>query len=147
MLRAADTARRHGELARIGLGISDELGNRFGRNRWIYYHDEGDADDAGDWRDVTGKIEIEVVVECHVPRVSRSSLQQRVAVWWRAHDRFGAKIAACARPVLDDERLAKALRQPLTHHAGDNVGAAAGRPADDDAHRPRRISLCRCGAR
>jgi len=39
----------------IGLGISDELGNRFGRNRWIYYHDEGEADDAGDWRDVTEK--------------------------------------------------------------------------------------------
>jgi len=37
MLRTAVPSRRRGELAGIGLGISDELGNRFGRNRWIYY--------------------------------------------------------------------------------------------------------------
>ena len=25
----------------IGLGVSDELGNRLGRNRWIHHHDVG----------------------------------------------------------------------------------------------------------
>ena len=31
----ADAGRRHVDLARIGLGVGDELGNRLGRNRWI----------------------------------------------------------------------------------------------------------------
>jgi hypothetical protein len=31
--------------------------------------------------------------------------------------------------------------QPLSHKACDDVGCAAGRKADDDAHRPRRIGL------
>ena len=32
--------RRHVDLARIGFGIGDELGNGLGRNRWIDHHDE-----------------------------------------------------------------------------------------------------------
>ena len=35
MGRGPDAGRRHVDLARIGLGIGDELGNRLGRNRWI----------------------------------------------------------------------------------------------------------------
>src|SRR6185312_8163685 len=41
--------------------------------------------------------------------------------------------------VLDDERLPQALRQPLANQAPENVGRAAGRKTDDDAHRPGRI--------
>ena len=52
--------------------------------------------------------------------------QQRVAVGGSAHDRLGGDIAAGAGPVLDDEWLAKPLRQPLTHQARDNVWHAAG---------------------
>src|SRR6516165_11997478 len=106
-------ARRHGEPAGIGLGISDELGNRFGRNRRIYYHDEGVADDAGDWRDVAEKHEIELVVERRVDRVRGTYHEERVAVRWRIHDRFGGNIAGSTWPALDDERLAEPLRQPL----------------------------------
>ena len=62
-------ARRHVDLARIGLGIGDELGNRLGRNRWIHHHDMGRADDARDRRDVADEIEIELVVERRVDRV------------------------------------------------------------------------------
>src|SRR5262249_56537762 len=138
---SSDTTRRHGELAGIGLGISDELGNRFGRNRWIYYHDEGVADDAGDWRDVAEKNEIELVVERRVDRVRGTYHEERVAVRWRAHDRLGGDIAGSTWPALDDEWLAEALRQPLSHKARDDVGCAAGHKADDDAHRPRGIGL------
>src|SRR6516162_1617176 len=140
-------ARRHGELAGIGLGISDELGNRFGRNRWIYYHDEGEADDAGDWRDVPEKNEIELVVERRVDRVRGTYHEQRVAVRWRAHDRLGGNIAGSTWPALDDEWLAEPLRQRLTDQARDDLGYATGRKADDDAHRPRRIGLCPSEAR
>ena len=41
MGRGPVAGRRHVELARIGLGIGDELGNRLGRNRWIHHHDVG----------------------------------------------------------------------------------------------------------
>ena len=41
MGRASDDARRKVDLARISLGISDELGDRFGRNRWMHQHDVG----------------------------------------------------------------------------------------------------------
>src|SRR5262245_63043671 len=43
--------------------------------------------------------------------------------------------------VFDDELPAEALRQPLTHHACDDVAPTAGGKADDDAHGPRRIGL------
>ena len=72
----ADAGRRHVDLARIGLGIGDELGNGLGRNRWIHHHDIGHADDARDRRDVADEIEIELVVERRVDRVG-SALTKR----------------------------------------------------------------------
>jgi hypothetical protein len=38
-----------------------------------------------------------------------------------------------APAVLDDELLAEAIRQPLTHQARLDLGSPAGRKADDDA--------------
>ena len=137
----ADAARTVGELARIRLGIGDELGNRLGRNRWMYHHDKGTADEARDRRDVADEIEIELVVKRRIDRVRRTDQEQRVAVRRRAHDRLGGDVAAGARPVLDDEWLAEPLRQPLTDQAREDVVRAAGGKADDDAHRPRRIGL------
>jgi hypothetical protein len=49
--------------------------------------------------------------------------------------------------VLNNELLAEALRQPLTHQACDDVGCATGGEADDDAHRARRIGLRACDPR
>ena len=60
MWRAPVAGRRHVDLARIGLGIGDELGNRLGRNGRIDHHDKGRAADARDRRDVADEIEIEV---------------------------------------------------------------------------------------
>ena len=37
----AGAGRRHVDLARIGLGVGDELRDRLGRNRWIDHHDIG----------------------------------------------------------------------------------------------------------
>src|SRR5215813_12789703 len=48
---------------------------------------------------------------------------------------------APSRPVLNDEWLAQALRQPMTHQACEDVGRPASGKADNDAHRPRRIGL------
>ena len=43
MDRCAGTRRCHVDLARIGLGIGDELGNRVDGNRWMEHHDVGCA--------------------------------------------------------------------------------------------------------
>ena len=48
---------------------------------------------------------------------------------------------AGARLVLDHERLAEPLLEPLPEHAGEDVGAAAGRERNHDGDRPRRIIL------
>jgi hypothetical protein len=69
------------------------------------------------------------------------NLQQGVAIRGRFGDRFGSDVAAGAGAVLNDELLAEAIGQPLTHQARLDVGSPAGGKADDDAHRPRRIGL------
>src|SRR5687768_9823021 len=64
----------------------------------------------------------------------------------RTHDHLRGDIAASARPVFDDELLAKPFRQPLTHQAREDVIRTAWSKADDNAHRPRRIGLGPCNA-
>src|SRR5262249_56619072 len=108
-----------------------ELGNRFGRNRWMYYHDFGRASDASDRRDVADEIEIELVVERRIDRAGRTDQEERVAVCRRAHDRFGADVGAATRPVVDYELLAEPLRKPLADEARRDVVCAARRDRHD----------------
>ena len=134
-------ARRHVDLARVGLGISDELGNGLRRERWVYRHNEGDRDDACDGCDVAEEVEIEFLVKRHIDRGRRADQEEGVAVRRRIHDHLRTNIAAGSRPVLDDKLLAETLRQPLADQTSDDVGRSAGGKWDDDAHRPRRIGL------
>jgi hypothetical protein len=71
----------------------------------------------------------------------RGDLQERVTVGRRARDRLQREIAARARPIVHEHRLAKPLCQRLAHDARDDVGRAAG--ADEYEHRdgPCRIGL------
>src|SRR6185437_12820857 len=75
---------------------------------------------------MSNEIEIKFVVERRIDRVRGTDQEERVAVRRRAHDRLSGDIAACARPVLDDEWLAKPLRQPLTDQTREDVVRAAG---------------------
>jgi hypothetical protein len=52
-----------------------------------------------------------------------------------------------AGTIFHEERLAKPLREPLTHQPGDNVGLAASGSGNNDTDRPRRIGLRACIAR
>src|SRR5262249_41368304 len=63
------------------------------------------------------------------------------AVGGRTHDRLGGDIAAAPRPVLDDERLAEPLRQPLAYQACEDIESASCGGADNQTHGPRRIGL------
>jgi hypothetical protein len=72
----------------------------------MYHHHVRRADDAGDGRDVAQEIEIEFFVERGVNGIRRTGQEKRIAVGLRADDRLGAQIAASARPVFNNERLA-----------------------------------------
>jgi len=92
--------------------------------------------DGDDRHDVADEVEIEIGVERGIDRVRGHDLQQRIAIRGCLRDRLGADVAARAGAILDDELLAEAVRQPLTHQARLDVGSPAGGKADDDAHRP-----------
>jgi len=67
--------------------------------------------------------------------------QQRVAIGRRLRDPGVADHPARAGPVVDQHRLAGALRKLLGIGARDGVGVAAGRIGDDDGDRLRRPGL------
>jgi hypothetical protein len=48
-------------------------------------------------------------------------MQECIPVGCRPYDRLGSDIAPCAGPVLNNERLTQAIRQPLTHQASGDV--------------------------
>ena len=66
--------------------------------------------------------------------------EQRVAVGLGGGDIGGAERAAGAGSVLDDHRLAPALLQLVGDDARREIGPAARRRRDDDAHRVVRVA-------
>src|SRR5215813_4803453 len=113
----------------------------------MYHQDSWRAVNARYRCDVANEVETEVVIECHVPCVMCPDLEERIAVGRRLHDCLGGQIAASAGPVLNDELLAEALRQPLADQAGIQVGHAASRKAGDQSHRARWVGLRFCDPR
>src|SRR5262249_8710047 len=147
MSRAPIAARAHADLAGIGLGMGDELGNRRDRKRWIHLHDMWHAVDARNRRNIANEVVVEFFEQCCIDCCGSTDHEERIAVCRRTHDRLYTDIAATAWTVLDDELLTEALRQPLTNEARSNVVNTTGRKWDNDAHRPRRIGLCPSEAR
>ena len=141
MLRTADAGRGHVQLAGIGFGIGDELGNGFRRYRGVDLHDQRNALDPPDRRDVADKVEAELLIERDVDCILRVHQQQRVAVGRHAGHGFGCDVARGTRSDLDKELLAEFFRQELGDQARDEVGRATRRLADDDFHRTRWIGL------
>src|SRR5262245_13058675 len=111
----AVAARRHVDLARVGLGVSNELRDCLGRNRWMHRYDVRLPANARDRRDVADEIETKLVIEGGVDGVPTADQEERITVRGRTHDRFGSNIAGCTRPILDDKRLAEPLRKRLSH--------------------------------
>src|SRR5262249_28931043 len=132
-------SRCHRDLARIDLGVGNQLGNGFAHYRGISQHDLRLPDQARDWRDVAQTHEMKLVVEGAVAGARGPYDARRIAVGGRAPHRPGRDFGAGAGPVLDNEWLPEPLLQPLSDHARADVGRTAGREPDDNAHRPRRI--------
>src|SRR4029453_11643819 len=103
----------------------------------MVHQDIRPAANASDRSDIADEIKVQLVVQRGVDCVRRSAEEERVAVWWRTHDRLSAQIATCPAPILDEKWLAEPFREPLTDQTREDVCRAAGAKADDDAHRPR----------
>ena len=67
--------------------------------------------------------------------------EQRMAIGRRLGGDICGDGVRGAGAVLDDERLLQAVGELVGEHARDDVGAAAGRSADHDAHRLGRVRL------
>jgi hypothetical protein len=106
-------------------------------------HDQhsGGARHRGHRGNLPNEIELEVVVKRHVPCVGGRGEKQRIAIRRCSHDRLRGNGATRAGPILDNELLAKTLRQPLSDEARVRVIDTARRKAGNDANRPRRIGL------
>src|SRR5262249_33643457 len=100
---------RHVDLSGIGFSVSDEFWNRPGRKRRMHLHDKGLPGDTSDRDDIANKIETELTIQGRIDCVRRTNQKQRVTVCRRTYDSLGGNISACARPVLNDEWLAKVL--------------------------------------
>ena len=62
MGRGAETGRRHADLARIGLGKGDKLGNGLSWKRWVHHHHVRRAGDACNRRNIADEIEVKLFV-------------------------------------------------------------------------------------
>jgi hypothetical protein len=116
-------------------------GTVLARHRWIDHHHHGRQRDAANRRDVANEVEAEILIVRRADGRGGADQEQRVAVGRRGDDGFDPDRAAGAGAVLDDELLAKPLRQPFANEPGKNVGRAAGSKADDHMYRPCPISL------
>src|SRR5262249_56310787 len=114
MRRASDRARRNVDLAWISLGISDELGDRLGRNRWMHHHHVGHDNRAGDRRDVTDKIETKLFVQRSIDRVCRGDQEECVAIGGGTPRRPRGGITSPPPPALRNEMPAPPRPCPLS---------------------------------
>src|SRR6516165_3189958 len=119
---ASVAAGSHGDLARIGLSVRNELWHRLCWKGRIDHHAERRTTDARDRCNVAHEIEIQPIVECCVDRARCSNYEERVAVRYRLHDSFRSDIGGGSRPVFNDEWLAKPLRQRLSDEPRQRIG-------------------------
>jgi hypothetical protein len=72
--------RGHGDLARIGLGVGDQLGDAPGWERWMRNQHHGVNHETANRRDVAPHVEWQVLEYAGVDERRRPIEQQRVAV-------------------------------------------------------------------
>src|SRR6516225_5740246 len=86
MGRGSNAGRRHVDLAWIGPGVRNELGNGLGRERRSDRHDVGVLANACDRCDVIDEIKVELFIERFIKSIRGADEEQSVAIRWRSHD-------------------------------------------------------------
>ena len=142
---AAGADRAVAQLARILLGVLDQLGNALDVEVGGGHDQEfGNIDDAGDCHDV-----LVVIRQLRRRQHGRDRIGGHVADHQRVAIRLGidhfidGDDAVGAGLVLDHEGLSGDLPQLVAEDAGHDVGCAAGSIGHDDLHRLRRIFVLR----
>jgi hypothetical protein len=146
MHRGSVAGRRQGDLARVRIGIGDEIGHRLHRQIRRHHHNIGELHRGGDRRGVAHVIERQVLVQRLADGVVRRHEHDGVAVGRRVDHGLGRDHAALAGLVLDHAGLAQVRLQPVAEDAGDDVVWPAGQKADDELDRTDRILVGGDGA-
>src|SRR5512132_3613068 len=95
----------------------DQFRNRLDRHLWVHDQHVREPRDQAYRLKILLRIEREILVDERVDRMrAHGADEQRMTVARRARDRGGADVAACARPVVGDERAAVFLLQALGEH-------------------------------
>ena len=140
MRRQAEARGREVELAGIGFGERNKLGERMRRHIEIDHQHIGLGADQADRSKIIHRIEADLGVEAGIGGEDRVvAQQQRVTVGPRMGHDFAGDIAARSRPIVDDEGLAEQAAEFVGDDARHNVARAAGRETDDDGDRPFRV--------
>ena len=137
------TAGAERQLARIVLGIFDQIGDRLHRQRWRDHQDEWHIGDERQWHKILGRVIGQLSVQRGVDGERRAGAhQQRVAIRLRLGHHVRGQHRSSAGPVIGHEAFAETLLQPTPKHAGEDVGGATWGVGTDDGRCPRRIILC-----
>ena len=124
------------ELARLALRERDELRDAVGREPCPDPHHQRQAGQQRDRHEVLERVVRQVLDDRGVDRVRVPRKEQRVPVGHCLGHGIRRNRAGRARPVLDQHRLAKALRQLGLDDPRDRVAAAAGRERDQQRDGP-----------
>ena len=143
MVRRTGAGGSIAQLAGIGFGVGDHIGDRLDRQIGV----DRKADDVGaeihHRREVLDGIERRVPVEKDVAGQRRVGADhQRVAVGRRARHHPARDVAAAPRAVVDDHRLAPDGVESFRDRACRQVRHRARRVADHDGDRTRGVTLC-----
>ena len=92
------------------------------------------------------EVEAEFIEERCIDGIHRPAEDERIAVGGSPDRRLGCEIAACAGPVLDDERLMKLIRHPFGNDAGNDIEIATRCEADQQSHGTGRVAIGPCKA-
>jgi hypothetical protein len=131
------------DLARIGLGVGDQLLHVLGREIHIGGEDQRRNSGERHRDEVLRRIERELaLVQGHVRGIAGDHGQHRVAVGCGLRHEVGAEDAVGSGPIVDHDRLAERARHLLRDHAGDDIGDAAAGVGHHPADRLVRITLC-----
>ena len=145
----ADAARGKIDLARIGLGIGDELGHRMRRHPWIDDKNARAGADECDRFEAFQRVIAGIgMQQRRDDQPARGREQKRIAVGGGFGGVLGADRVAGPGPVFDDKGLAERGLQIIGGDASDHVDRSAGRRRYDYFDRTARIVLRAggCGA-
>jgi hypothetical protein len=135
VLGRADAGTAEIELARIGLGLRDELLEVLGREARRRHQNEAGSPNHRHHLKIGNRIVAQGLIDRSRDRVRVAHHQRGVAVLGGARDPFRRRRSAAAHSILDYDGLAEQLRERLRHDARRDVGTATGAEADHDADR------------